>query len=178
MKPTRRLNAAPQKTTSRQEDDFNDDFKAASIMVPLEFSIANVEPVYFILGRTSSFSDAGKTITYDRKNASDASLMNAETGVFIVPKDDKYNFVFKATSGETKTTVNIRSSSGKTLASSSYLAARQDKNQGGKILLRATANLKKGDQVSVFLVEGKLQENALFRGRIMVPQPAMMNLVF
>jgi len=151
-------------------------------MVPLEFSTAKVQPVYFILGRTSSFSDAGNPITYDRKKASDESLMNAETGAFIVPKDDKYNFVFKATSGETKTTVqivNTRARSSQILASSSYLAARQDNNQGGQIFLRASANLKKDDEVSVFLVEGKLQENALFRGRIMFPRPnvneAMMN---
>ena len=122
--------------------------------------------MFFVAGRTSSYSDVGKPIFFDQfDEMGEKGMMDIKTGVFTAPKDGRYVLAFQGTSGEANTALSIRLKDGKKLATNSYtMAARQDISKGGSVSMKTTANLKKGDTVSVVLEEGQLQEDAVFIG--------------
>ena len=122
---------------------------------------------YFVVGRSTSFDDTTQPISYDQGDEKGDSGLDAINGVFTVPKDGKYVFNFQGASGEANTVLSIRLKDGKKLATTSYtMVARQDISKGGSVSMGTTANLKKGDTVSVVLEEGQLQGDSVFMGKL------------
>ena len=128
---------------------------------------------YFMATRDSKFSGVGTTITYEKiQRSATGAAMDENTGVFTVPAEGKYRFIFTGLTANKNTVVNIRLNGGaKILTSSSYLAARQDADDGGSLVFASTANLKKDDKVDVFLQEGELKLVSTFAG-FMIPTKA------
>ena len=120
---------------------------------------------YFMATRDSKFSSVGKAITYEKvQRSSMGAAMDETTGVFMVPEDGKYRFVFIALPTNINTVVNLRHNENRVLASSSFLTARQDSVDGGILVVASTVNLKKGDKVDVHLQEGEIKTVTSFSG--------------
>ena len=101
---------------------------------------STIDSMYFVAGRTSSYSDAGKPISFDQSDETGGKgMMDVTTGYFTAPKDGRYVLAFQGTSGEANTVVSIRlkespASDSKKLATTSYtMVARQDISKGGHI---------------------------------------------
>ena len=122
---------------------------------------------YFVAGRTMSFDGTTQPISFDQSVQQGDSGMTPDSGIYDVLKDGKYVFEFQGVSGEANTALSIRLKDGKKLATTSFMmAARQDIPKGGSVSMKTTANLKKGDTVSVWLEEGELQKEAVFTGKL------------
>ena len=138
----------------------------STALYKLQFD-SSIGDMYFVAGRTSSYSDAGKPISFDQSDETGGKgMMDVTTGHFTAPKDGRYVFEFQGVSGEANTALSIRLKDGKKLATTSFMmVARQDMPKGGSVSMKTTANLKKGDTVSVWLEEGQLQEDSVFMGQ-------------
>ena len=115
-------------------------------------------PVYFHVQRTSTYNVTGTTIPFHIERLNVGGGMNITSGIFTAPKSGIYFFSFN---GLTDRPANYLDAE---LYQNSNLIARahgHDFDGYWTATLSATLNLKSGDQISLRLVQGQLQNNSL-----------------
>ena len=113
-------------------------------------------PVYFHVQRVAYFNDNGKTINFDVIKSNYGNGMNADKGVFTAPKEGRYFFRF---SGITYSEWDFVSTLELKLNGMAIKVSSTVQGHWKSIAIKHTMHLKKGDRVSLQLLDGGISKN-------------------
>jgi hypothetical protein len=114
-------------------------------------------PVYFHVQRMAYFNDNGKTIPFDVIKSNYGNGMNADKGVFTAPKEGRYFFRF---SGITYSEWDFVSTLELKLNGVAIKVSATVQGHWKSIFIKHTINLKKGDRISLQLLDGGISKNS------------------
>ena len=112
--------------------------------------------VYFYVKRQSAYTSIKTVIPWDLIQLNIGNAMDSKTGVFTAPVNGRYHFSFNGHAWGGDSFVNLRVNGS---ISYRYIVASSSSNKYNNLPLMATLNLKTGDTVDMWLLNGSLNDD-------------------